>query len=123
MCFAALATFGLFGALLAAGPLLRSSNANEAEPTGTRNSGTTTTAYCPIAFTAKINGVYYYEVGLPDGKGNCIPNGYVQSNVPHQVSCPDCPDPIFTNQRPVEYPLERERIQPKPDPLFAGVLR
>jgi hypothetical protein len=69
--------------------------------------------------------MYYYAVGTVDAYGNCMPTNYIESATPHQVGCPNCPDPITTSSRPIPFPKAGEEIdlKPKPDPMFSGVLR
>ncbi|MBS0265063.1 MAG: hypothetical protein JSS02_24240 [Planctomycetes bacterium] len=113
-------------AWLTVSPVMRSSSAQAGGPANelARNAGGAV-SYCPIALAAKFGGLYYYEVGNIDANGNCIPTGYVSTNVLHKVGCPDCTDPIVSNQRPTGLPKEIEQpaLQPTADPLFTGVLR
>ncbi|MBI3862115.1 MAG: hypothetical protein HY290_09495 [Planctomycetia bacterium] len=79
--------------------------------------------YCPIYLYMYFNGTYYYVVTAPGT--NCMPEGIMPSDVPHQLGCPDCLDPIFSGARPLPFPKSdaASELAPKPDPLFSGVLR
>src|SRR5438046_1651457 len=113
LCFAGICCAGLW---MAAGAVLKGSSAQA----GTDETAQGGTVNCPIGLYWYFNGMYYYAVGTPDINGNCRPMGYIVTDAPHTVGCPDCPDPILG--RPTPFPKSDNGLElaPKPDPLFSG---
>lgn len=124
MLWVGLTSATCIASLLAAGPILKSSNAHESDHVGRPAQGAVN-YYCPLDFVGELSGRYCYQVGYVDAHGNCIATGCVWSSVPHEIDCPNCSDPIITAARPVEFPkdIQKPSLAPKPDPLFTGVLR